>query len=117
MTSLYKGVLNLQYATRMSIWTFDFTAQLNGPCKLPSFMATPDMTTSPAYPVFFAQVTRKFKGVDVYIGGENLTNYKQQNPILGWENPYSSEFNASQVWGPILGWKVYAGMRFTLWKK
>ena len=117
MTSRYKGVLNLQYATRMSIWTFDFTAQLNGPCKLPSFMATPDMTTSPAYPVFFAQVTRKFKGVDVYIGGENLTNYKQQNPILGWENPYSSEFNASQVWGPILGWKVYAGMRFTLWKK
>lgn len=117
MTSRYKGVLNLQYATRMSIWTFDFTAQLNGPCKLPSFMATPDMTTSPAYPVFFAQVTRKFKGVDVYIGGENLTNYKQKNPILEWENPYSSEFNASQVWGPILGWKVYAGMRFTLWKK
>lgn len=117
MTSRYKGVLNLQYATRMNIWTFDFTAQLNGPCKLPVFMVENGVETSPAYPVFFAQITRKFKGVDVYVGGENLTNYKQKNPIIGWENPYSSEFNASQVWGPILGWKVYAGMRFTLWKK
>lgn len=117
MTSRYKGVLNLQYATRMSIWTFDFTAQLNGPCKLPAFMVENGVETSPAYPVLFAQITRKFRGVDVYIGGENLTNYKQKNPIIGWENPYSSEFNASQVWGPILGWKVYAGMRFTLWKK
>lgn len=117
MTSRYKGVLNLQYATRMNIWTFDFTAQLNGPCKLPMFMVENGVDTSPAYPVLFAQITRKFRGVDVYIGGENLTNYKQKNPIIGWENPYSSEFNASQVWGPILGWKVYAGMRFTLWKK
>ncbi len=116
MTSRYKGVLNLQYATRMNIWTFDFTAQLNGPCKLPVFMVENGVGTSPAYPVFFAQVTRKFKGVDVYVGGENLTNYKQKNPIIGWENPYSTDFNASQVWGPILGWKVYAGMRFTLWK-
>lgn len=115
MTSRYKGVLNLQYATRMNIWTFDFTAQLNGPCKLPYFMEGVG-ATSPAYPVFFAQVTRKFKGVDVYVGGENLGNYKQQNPILNWENPYSPDFNASLVWGPILGWKVYAGMRFTLWK-
>ena len=117
MTSRYKGVLNLQYATRMNIWTFDFTAQLNGPCKLPTFMIKDGVETSPAYPVFFAQVTRKFRSVDVYVGGENLGNYKQANPIIGWDDPYSTGFNASQVWGPILGWKVYAGLRFTLWKK
>ncbi len=116
MTSRYKGVLNLQYATRMNIWTFDFTAQLNGPCKLPYFVEGIG-AESPVYPVFFAQITRKFKGVDVYIGGENLSNYKQMNPILNAASPYSEDFNASVVWGPILGWKVYAGMRFTLWKK
>lgn len=115
LTSRYKGVLNLQYSTRMNIWTFDFTAQLNGPCKLPYFMEGRG-ATSPAYPILFAQITRKFKGFDIYIGGENLTNYKQPNPIIEYENPFSEGFNASCVWGPISGIKVYAGMRFTLWK-
>lgn len=116
LTSKYKGVLNLQYATRMNLWTFDFTAQVNGPARLPDFMGD-GATYSPVYPILFAQVTRKLKGFDVYIGGENLTNYKQKTPILEAENPFSTGFNASCVWGPIMGIKVYAGMRFTLWKK
>ncbi len=116
LTSRYKGVLNLQYSTNMNIWTFDFTAQINGPSRLPNFVES-KTGISPAYPILFAQVTRKFKGVDVYIGGENLTNYKQKNPIIEAENPFSDKFNASTVWGPIMGIKIYAGMRFTLWKK
>lgn len=118
LTSKYKGVLNLQYATRMNIWTFDFTAQLNGPSRLPSFMGDgTGADYSPIYPILFAQVTRKFKGVDVYLGGENLTNYRQPNPILEVENPFSEGFNASAIWGPLMGIKVHLGVRFTLWKK
>ncbi|MCF0166068.1 MAG: TonB-dependent receptor [Bacteroidales bacterium] len=115
--SKYKGVLNLQYSTRMNIWTFDFTAQLNGPARLPSYAITEGGPThSPVYPILYAQVTRKFKGVDVYIGAENLTNFKQPNPIIDAENPYAQDFNASAIWGPLMGIKVYAGARFTLWK-
>lgn len=117
LVSRYKGVLNLQYATRMNIWTFDFTAQLNGPSRLPDFAVAPgESGFSPVYPVLFAQITRKFKGVDVYIGAENLTNYRQKYPILEAENPWSTGFNASVIWGPITGITVYAGVRFTLWK-
>ncbi|HRT34394.1 MAG TPA: TonB-dependent receptor, partial [Bacteroidales bacterium] len=113
LMSKYKGVLNLQYATRMNKWTFDFTAQLNGPARLPNFM---DKEYSPVYSVLFAQVTKKFKKLDVYIGGENLTNYRQKNPILNADQPYSEGFNTTVIWGPLMGIKLYAGLRFTLWK-
>ena len=65
LMSKYKGVLNLQYATNLNKWTFDVTAQLNGPAPLPLFLGGGE---SEVYPMFFAQVTKKFRGVDVYVG-------------------------------------------------
>ncbi|MCL1973873.1 MAG: TonB-dependent receptor [Bacteroidetes bacterium] len=115
LMSKYKGVLNLQYATRMNIWTFDVTAQLNGPSRLPLF-AQSKGEYSPVYPMFFAQVTRKLRNVDIYVGGENLSNYRQPHPIIEAENPFSRDFNATVIWGPLMGIKLYAGLRFTLWK-
>ena len=132
MTSNFKGVLNLQYATRLSKWVFDFTASLNGSCRVYDFMLNATDAEgnllyrngrTPVYPLLYMQVTRRFKGVDVYIGGENLTNFRQKDLILGtrgsdgFVNPRVASFDASAVWGPIMGVKVYAGMRFTLWKK
>ena len=131
MTSRYKGVLNLQYATNLNKWIFDFTASVNGPSRVYSFMAnTPQIKQgkdgfyySPVFPLLYLQVTKRFKGVDIYIGGENLTGFRQKQAILGGLrndgsfNPASSSFDASCVWGPLMGAKFYAGMRLTLWKK
>lgn len=113
LTSKYKGVLNLQYATPMNKWTFDFTAQLNGPVELPQFMGGDNTSI---YPMLYAQITKKFRSVDVYAGVENITNYKQKNPILAPDKPFSQQFNAAMVWGPLMGRMAYIGMRFTLWK-
>ena len=113
LTDRYKAVLNLQYATRMNIWTFDFTAQVNGETRLPDFAVTHD-NYSPVYPLFFAQITRKFKGVDIYLGCENLFNYMQHDPIINAHDPYDQKFNSSVIWGPLMGRKIYAGLRFTL---
>lgn len=113
MTSKYKAVLNLQYAMPMNKWIFDVTAQLNGPCRLPQFMGGGE---SDIYPMFFAQITKKINFVDVYVGVENLSNYTQKNPILNADTPYSKEFNAAMVWGPLMGRMFYAGLRYTLWK-
>ena len=132
MTSNFKGVLNLQYATRLSRWIFDFTASLNGSARVYDFML--DRTDAdgnllyrngrtPVYPLLYFQMTRRFKGFDVYLGGENLTNFRQKDVIIGTKgadgmvNPRTASFDASAVWGPIMGLKVYAGFRFTLWKK
>ena len=141
MTSSFKGVLNLQYATRMSKWIFDFTASLNGSCRVYNFMEymNEDGTSTlqpktgvkriyengrtPVYPMLYAQVTRRFKGWDVYVGAENLTNFRQQQVLIGQYgedgliNPRMASFDASCIWGPLMGIKAHVGFRFTLWKK
>lgn len=115
MMGLYKGVLGVQYATSMRKWIFDFTASINGPARVYDFMKT-DFPTgyTPVYPLFFAQITRRLKGVELYLGGENLGDFRQEKVIFGELSDPS--FDASCVWGPIMGRKVYAGVRFTLWK-
>jgi len=72
------------------------------------------MERTPVYPLLYAQVTRRFKGVDVYIGGENLTGFRQKSVILGV--PETAGFDASAVWGPLMGLRVNAGLRVTVWK-
>lgn len=123
LVSEYKALLNLQYATRFRRWTFDFTAQLNGPSRLPSQTGDPlDAHYSPRYPVFFAQVSRKLGKFDLYVGCENIGDYVQKDPILlngekfhPGDNPYASGFNSSVVWGPLMGRKFYVGLRFNLY--
>lgn len=120
MADRYKAVLNLQYATRLNKWIFDFTASLSGPCRVWDFMRKLDPMyadgwTKP-YPLLYAQVTKRFKGFDIYVGGENLTNYTQPNPIIGWDNPWQQGFDASCVWGPLMGTRIYGGIRMTIWK-
>ncbi|MCQ2158671.1 MAG: TonB-dependent receptor [Bacteroidales bacterium] len=117
MTSLYKAVFNVQYATNLNKWIFDFTASLNGPQKVWDFMSEMYSTGyTPIYPLLYAQVTKRFKGFDVYVGGENLTGFTQKNPIIMASDPGDSRFDASCVWGPLMGAKFYAGIRLTIWK-
>ena len=117
MTSRFKAVLNAQYTLPMNKWIFDFTAQLNGPMRLPRFAADAwGMEKSPVYPMLYAQVTRKFRGLDIYVGGENLLNFRQKTAILGSDTPFGPNFNAGCVWGPLMGTMAYAGLRYTLWK-
>ena len=116
LVSRFKTLLNVQYATRMHKWTFDVTAQLNGKSRIPTQTGNiEDSTLSPIYPMFFAQVTRKIKMWDIYLGCENIAGFRQENPILGAENPYSPAFNSSCVWGPLMGRKIYIGVRFNLY--
>lgn len=139
MTSRFKGVLNLQYATNLNKWIFDFTASVNGSCRVYDFMWKDSKGNvlvdgkgkplykngrTPVYPLLYAQVTRRFKGWDVYIGAENLTNFRQKDVVLGslkdadgFVDPRQASFDASCIWGPLMGIKAHIGFRFTLWKK
>ena len=116
LTSKFKGVLNLQYTTPADSWVFDVTAQLNGPARIPAFAAGGEDHYSPVFPMFFAQITRKFNKVELYAGGENLLNYRQPDPIISADDPFSENFNASIIWGPLMGIRIYAGMRLTLFR-
>jgi outer membrane receptor for ferrienterochelin and colicins len=71
-------------------------------------------TTAPRYALLNAQLTRAFKRLEVYAGVENLTNYRQPNPIEGATNPFGPSFDAAMVWGPVYGRLTYAGLRFRI---
>ncbi len=118
LTSRYKGLLTLSYKTPMELWQFDVTGQLNGPGHFYYNLNDPSLTDGRStYPTHFqlqAQVTREFRRFSVYVGGENLTNYKIKNPIIGAANPWSDRFDATQVWGPIDGAMAYVGVRFKI---
>ena len=116
LVSRYKALINLQYATNMRKWTFDFTAQLNGPARIPTQSGMlEDSTLSPIYPMLFAQVSRRIKKWEIYVGCENILNYKQKAPIIMADDPYSNLFNSSLVWGPLKGTKAYIGVRWNLY--
>lgn len=110
LTSRYKGLLTLSYKTPLQLWQFDVTGQLNGGGRLY------DQSRYPAYFQLQAQITREFRNISLYVGGENLTNYKIANPIQSAHHPWDAGFDATQVWGPVTGAMAYVGLRFKLEK-
>jgi len=120
LVSKNKGLISISYKTPLKKWQFDYTIQLNGGGRLPSMDGYPvDVQMGmnfPSYTTMNFQLTKLFRKWDLYLGVENLTGFKQHNPIIYPENPYNQYFDASQVWGPITGAKYYAGIRISMWK-
>jgi outer membrane receptor for ferrienterochelin and colicins len=118
LVNKYKGLFSVSYATNLKKWQFDVTAQFNGSARIPSTEQLPEEYQMPAYsPVYTilnAQVTKFYKRWEIYLGGENLTNYTQHQPIIASDDPFGPYFDASNIWGPISGIKIYAGVRFLL---
>ena len=119
LTNRYKGLLTASYKTPLGLWQFDATFALNGGARLPKAYTTADGTPSwkesyPAYGQLNAQITRTFRHFSVYAGGENLTGYKQKNPIIDTARPWSSTFDPTLVWGPMQGIRGYIGVRYNL---
>jgi outer membrane receptor for ferrienterochelin and colicin len=118
LVNRYKGLLNLSYKTRHEEWQFDFTTQLNGDARLPGTQTNPveyqRPEKSPVYTIINAQVTRYFNMWNVYAGVENLTGFTQSDPVIAADDPFGEYFDSSLVWGPIMGRKIYVGVKFQL---
>ncbi|MFH2094701.1 MAG: TonB-dependent receptor, partial [Bacteroidota bacterium] len=118
LVNRYKGLLTFSYITKLKKWQFDLTAQLNGDGRLPQSSDIPATYRTdddfPAYYLLNTQITKYFKKWEVYAGGENLTNYIQKDPIIASDDPYGPFFDASRVWGPLMGRKIYLGIRYTI---
>lgn len=118
LVNQYKVLLTLSYATRFEKWKFDLTGQMNGPSRIPDTKKMPPVLQlpekSPVWVNLLAQVTRKFRNFEIYIGGENLLNVRQLDPIVEYFKPYHTHFDASMAWGPVVGITGYAGIRLTI---
>ncbi len=118
LSANHRGFLNLGYETKKRKkaprWSVDLTTQWIGTKRIPDAIGlVKEELTAPSYFQFHGQVTAKIgKRFQVYIGGENLANYRQEDPIIGAENPFGKNFDSSLIWGPIFGRSFYLGMRY-----
>jgi outer membrane receptor for ferrienterochelin and colicin len=104
---------------KMSQWKFDMTYNWLSEQRFASTSSNPIEfrlpEESPTIGTLNAQVTKVFSPkFEVYVGGENITNVRQNNPILGANDPFGSNFDTTFVYGPIFGSMYYAGMRFKI---
>ena len=133
----FKGIITTSYQTPLKTWQFDLTAQFNGPGRMPNGFAIPEGSNQyftdeigqihhKWYPQLLGQVTKFFRTWSIYLGAENMTNFTQDNPIVGerleakgekhrgFVNPHSANYDSSMIWAPIHGWKLYLGFRWAL---
>ena len=108
-------------------WMGDLTVQWVGPQRIPRPDAILDDRPASEFENDFVvvngQISRVFApGIDLYLGVENILNYRQENPIAAAQWAYQDEqmfqenMDASLVYGPIFGRMVYVGGRLTLGK-
>ncbi len=114
---------NVSYETEKqendSHWKFDVTYNWIGEQRLPNTRSNPVQyqlpTHSNSYNLLNSQITKVFsKKFEIYAGAENITNYKQKNPILGSDNPFGVNFDTTIIYAPVFGSNFYTGLRFKI---
>jgi outer membrane receptor for ferrienterochelin and colicin len=121
LMSKSKGLFTFGYTPMMGIWQFDASFALNGKGRMPTPYTTSDGTPSwretyKPYPLLNMQITRNFRHWSIYVGGENLTNYKQKNPIINASNPWGEGFDATMIYASVHGAMVYVGFKYNFTK-
>ena len=111
LTPISRGLVNLAYKNKKENWKYDFTCNYVGESRIPEHSKI-TYTKSDWFMIFNSQITNSNNNFDLYIGVENLSNYVQENPIISSENPDSVDFDASLIYGPVMGRLFYAGLRY-----
>lgn len=113
-----RALINVSYATRFEKWKFDYTLKWFDRMRIPAVIDHGSHRIagrySPDYFVHMAQITKKFKYIEWYVGGENLFGFMQHHQIADAANPFGPNFDASLIWGPVMGRLWYTGIRLTI---
>jgi outer membrane receptor for ferrienterochelin and colicins len=117
MIPRHRGFFNLGYISRNKRWEYDLTVSVFGESRLPGTEFGSEPEYSEVFPMVNTQITHVYKKWDFYLGVENLTNYRQKDPIMDAENPFGQGFDATRIWGPVMGINVYAGLRYAIKRK
>lgn len=116
----HKFLTTFSYKPLSNKFHFDMNIHWYGEQRLPDTRSNPIEFQRPdfskPYTIVNAQFTYKFKKFEVYAGCENVFDFRQQQPIISWQDPFSPYFDTSSVWGPTRGREIYVGLRFKLSK-
>ena len=116
LISQHRAFINAAYETR-KYWKFDITLNRQGKKRIPDLSSNPEDYQmdkySPPYFLVNGQISKTWREkFEIYLGVENIFNYKQKDPILSSEDPFSPYFDSSLIWGPIFGRNIYFGIRY-----
>lgn len=110
-----RALANIAYANKNEHWKFDFTTIWEGQKPLQNVYSDANTRRkSPSFFIMHFQVTKEFRKFDLYAGSENLLDFKQTDPVLNADHPFHAGFDATNVWGPIAGRRIYAGIRYSI---
>jgi hypothetical protein len=112
----FVGVLSLKNRKK---WYMDAIMQWNSPKRLPETISLPEQEQmpawSPAYTIVNLQIRKDIGSQwEWYVGGENLLNIVQKNPVLSASDPLKPWFDAAYAWGPVNGINAYMGFRLKI---
>ena len=113
LTPLDRALINIAYTTESDRLSIDLTSNYIGKSRLPSHSLLSAEYSDPFF-IYNTQITTRFNNFEVYVGGENLLGYTQENPILDSNNPNSNLFDASLIYAPIMGRSLYLGLRYKI---
>jgi outer membrane receptor for ferrienterochelin and colicins len=125
LVNRHRAFTNLAYETKKKAngaqWRFDATLQWISRKRIPyagehaQHEVQVNNNYSQDYWQLMAQVTYVFrKNLELYVGGENLTNFMVHDAIVSAENPASENFDGSLLWGPVFGRMGYTGFRWII---
>jgi outer membrane receptor for ferrienterochelin and colicin len=120
LSNRHRAFLNLAYESDRG-WKFDGTFNWQGAKRIPDTSSSPEEFQleeySPSFVLLNGQVSKVWgKHLEIYAGGENLLNFRQEDPIVSAADPFGSNFDASMIWGPVFGRNIYLGMRYKLFR-
>lgn len=117
MLPMHRGLFALNYKTKDKHWMLSTNINIQGKSRYPISALNENQQYTPIRPILAAQITRYQGNFEFFVGGENLLNIRQFNPILGYENPFGNNFDTYQAWGSPIGAVAYGGIRFHLKSK
>jgi|694.fasta_scaffold23715_3 outer membrane receptor for ferrienterochelin and colicin len=106
--------------SKKPLWQVDLNAHWYGKQRLPNSKSLPEDLRQPDFSKPFTilglQYTHTFKKVEVFGGCENVLDFRQIRPIIGYQKPFDTYFDTSFAWGPTRGREAYIGVRYKLSK-
>jgi outer membrane receptor for ferrienterochelin and colicin len=122
LVAKHRGLISVSYKTLNKKWLLNWTTQLVGQQRLADRSYVPfqfghnHTGVSPTYTLSHASINFILKTIEIYGGAENLFDFTQHRAIIAWQDPLSEYFDATQVYAPMMGRRIYTGIRLRLGK-
>lgn len=131
----FSGTYAVSYSFSNIGFSIDWTGRVNGPMHLPVVPDDFRPAKSPLYCIMNLQMTKTFKGWEIYGGAKNLLNFLPKYPLLHSDDPFDRPggkyfdnngnarpdtnpngytFDPSYNYAPVQGLKGFVGVRWSI---